>query len=469
MRQVRQLDVELGHRRRLLVPLDRQSYRFRRDRPSFGDGDPQRILHGVLAVPRRQLQDFEVFADGHLGSVHAAQRIVGHTEVARGKQVLMILIVLERTGLADQRVDHVAVVDRVLAAAGQPRHPLHFGARVEHLEVVGVDHDVHFVTDQSAGNRIRVPLHLNRAAAVNGDPAYPLPVIELARRQLAEACLFLGELVGPRGVALIHQLAEERFILLAAGEVATAAQQQRLIDDGLQMSVRRFDVAVLMRLAGVGSLRLDLVVIHQVAIACAKLAIFREVVHRGAEAVAAMPSRHAAQLPERLLESAAERLEGFGEAHAGRLPIRVGERDVIQQVVERLAGDRDVQPIHVREVRSRQVARVVDLRKHDGPPWSVRAAPLPNTSLERPPMRVGKLPGIPVLEPREKRERPQPRFLRQVRLDLRPDLPEGVSAGPPSPLHSLMRGELLAIPILARRLLVHDRPPCCRRQAIAQR
>jgi hypothetical protein len=118
MCQVRQLDVELGDRRRLLMLLDGQPHQFRRNGPPFGDGDPQGVLHGVLAVPRRQLQDFQVFADGHLGAVHAAQLIVCHAEVARGEQVLVILVVLERAGLADQRVDHMAVIDRVLAAAG---------------------------------------------------------------------------------------------------------------------------------------------------------------------------------------------------------------------------------------------------------------------------------------------------------------------------------------------------------------
>jgi len=191
---------------------------------------------------------------------------------------------------------------------------------------------------------------LNRAAGTDPDVPEPPPVIELAGRQLAEAGLFLSELVGSRGVPLVHQSAEELFVLFTAGEVAAPAQQERLIDGGLQVAVRRFDVAVLMRLAGIGPLRLDLVVVHQVAITRAKLAILGEVVHRCAEAVAAVPARHAAQLPQRFLESAAERLERLREADRDKLPIRVREREVIQQVVEWLAGDRDAQRVHVREV-----------------------------------------------------------------------------------------------------------------------
>lgn len=309
MREIRQLNVERGDRRHLLMLFDGQPHRVGRDGLSLGNRRSQRILHGVLAVPRRQLQDFQVFADGHFRTMRAAQFIISHAEVARGKQVLVILVILERAGLADQRVDHVAVVDRVLAAAGQARHPLHQSVPIEDLEVVGVNHNVHFVADQAAGNGIRVPLYPNRAAGVNLDVREPPPVIDLARRQLAEAGLFLSELVGPRGVPLVYQSVEERFILLAVGEVAAAAQQERLFDDGLQVAVRRLHVAVLMRLAGVGPLRVDLVVIHQVPIAHAKLAILGEVVHRRAKAVAAVPSRHAAQRPQRFLESAAERLE----------------------------------------------------------------------------------------------------------------------------------------------------------------
>lgn len=132
----------------------------------------------------------------------------------------------------------MAVVDRVLAAAGEARHPLHLGARVPHLEVIGVDHDVHLTIDQSAGNRIRVPLHLNRAAGADLDATNSTPVIKHVLRQLAEAVLFLGELVGSRRVPLLDQLTEEQLVLIATGEVAAAAQQQRLIDDGLEMAVR---------------------------------------------------------------------------------------------------------------------------------------------------------------------------------------------------------------------------------------
>ena len=144
-------------------PLDR----LRRDGLAAGDGPTQRLLHRLLAVPGRQLQNLQVFPDPLAGTVVVAQLIVGDAEVTGRKHVLPILVVLEGARLADQRIDHVTVVDRVLAAAGQTWHPLDFGPGVEDLHEVGVDHHVYRVPDQSAGDRIRVPLDLDRAAAAD--------------------------------------------------------------------------------------------------------------------------------------------------------------------------------------------------------------------------------------------------------------------------------------------------------------
>jgi len=73
---------------------------------------------------------------------------------------------------------------------------------------------------------------------VNLDAADMASMIELARRQLAQARLLLLELVGTGRVPLADQLREKLLVLFAAGEVATATQQQRLIDGCLQVAVR---------------------------------------------------------------------------------------------------------------------------------------------------------------------------------------------------------------------------------------
>jgi hypothetical protein len=334
------------------------------------------------------------------------------------------------------------------------------GSRPPDFNRVGVDHDIDLPADQSAGNRIRVAPDLNRAAAVDLDPAHVAPMIELARRQLAQARLLPLELVGAGRVPLVDQPAEELFVLGAAGKIPLPVQMKSLVDRRFQMTVRRFDVPILMRLAGVGPLGLDLIVVHQVAVSPPKLAVFRKVVDRRAEAVATVPGWHAAQFPKGLLESAADRLERFGKADRHELPIRVGEGEVIQQVVERLAIDGDSQRVHVGEVRRPQPAGLMHLGKHDRLMGAVQTTPVADATLEGPPLRVGKPTRMALLEPGEKSERPQPGFGFQTSLDLGPDLAERVRPGSPTAWRSALGGQAIPIAILTSRLLIHSSPPC---------
>ena len=229
-----------------------------------------------------------------------AQPIVGDAKMAGRKHVFVILVVLESSRLADQRIDHMAIIDGVLVAAGQARHPLNCAAGVPDLDEVRVDHHVHFVADQPAMNRIRVAFDLNRAAAADLDSSHSMNVIEPARRQIRQRLLFRDELVAARCVTLAGQSLEKLLVIISAGEVLAATQQQRLLDDRFEMAMRRLDVAILMRLADIDALWIDLVVIHQVAVTLAKLAVLREVVDRRAEAVGAVLCRPRRPTPKTL-------------------------------------------------------------------------------------------------------------------------------------------------------------------------
>lgn len=143
----------------------------RRDRCIVLDRLAERVLHGVLTVAGRHLKDFQILPNGDLTAVLVAEPIVGHAKMAGRKQVLVIPVVLERTGLAYQRVDHMTVVDCMLAAARQAWHLFNDRSFVPDLDRIRVDHDVHLVADQSAVNRVRVAFDLNRAARANLDPA----------------------------------------------------------------------------------------------------------------------------------------------------------------------------------------------------------------------------------------------------------------------------------------------------------
>jgi hypothetical protein len=413
------------------------------------------------------LQDFQVLADRNLWAVVSAKPIVSDTEMAGGKQVLVILVVLKRAGLADQRIDHVTVIDRVFTAAGQTRHLLNLDSRVPYFDLLDVDHDIDLLTDQTAGNRVRIPLDLNRTAAVNFDSAHPLHVIEPARRQFTQERLLLGELVAPRQVPPLDQLTQELFVVVAAGEVAAAAQQQSLVDRRFQMTMRRLDVTVLVSFAGIDLLGLDLVVRHQVLITRAELTIFGKIVHRRAEAIRPMLARHATHFPEGVLDSAAERFERFGEADADRLPVGICQRAVVQHVIQWLTCDRHSQRVHRREIRRGQDARLMHLREDHFSLRALRAPPMPYAALERPPLRIGKRPRLLILQPSKERKRPQPRLRFQPSLNLWPDVGERVLSRPPITRRRAFRWQTFRIAILPSRLLIHTSSPCRRGEAVA--
>ena len=83
---------------------------------------------------------------------------------------------------------------------------------------------------------------------------------------------------------------------------------------------------------------------------------------------------------------------------------------MVEHVIERLPPDRDPQRVHVREVRRAQVAGEVELGKHDFPVRSTGSTPRPNPTLQRPSLRVRKLPPILILKPPKERKGSQPRL-----------------------------------------------------------
>jgi hypothetical protein len=103
--------------------------------------------------------------------------------------------------------------------------------------------------------------------------------------QLLQRRDLFGQAIAPTLIATLHNILEEVRVLVAAGKVPAATHQQRLIDGGFEVVVRRFGIAVLVCLPDVDSLTGQTVVIQQIAVACLELPRLREVVHRCAEAV----------------------------------------------------------------------------------------------------------------------------------------------------------------------------------------
>jgi hypothetical protein len=380
--------------------------------------------------------------------------------MARGEQILAIDVLGKGPGLADQRVDDVPVIDGVLARTRQPRHALDHDARMPHLHLLDADHHLHLPADQPAGDRVRVPQDLDRAARPYRNLRHPPTGFQPMGRKRTQHGHFFRQPLLPVRIPRGHEFLKEPLVLFPAGEVAAATQPQGLIHRLLEVPVRRFGVAVLVRLADVDPLSLQAVVRQEVLITLAKLPFFGEVVHCRRETVAAVPSRNSSQFPQRVLQALAQSLEGLRRAERNRLPVRVRQREVERQVGERLAGQRHFQAVHVREIGGRQVSRMMDLSEHHRLVRALESPPRTDPSLEGSTLTVGELPPVLLLQPMKQRDRLQGGILVQQFRDRRPDLLKRIRPRPPMPWSDLLGRQFSCLPILPCRLFVHARHPC---------
>ena len=269
-----------------------------------------------------------------------AEPVVGQAEPRGREQIVPVGVVRERSRLPHQRVDHMPVMHRVLVTTDQPRQRVGEFVRVPDFHAIGEESGFHPLADQSAMNRVGAAVNVDQASRI--DAARHLEATRQTHiGQIPQRRDFFGEAISPRFVANVHHVLEEPTVLFAAGKLPTPPQQQCLIDGGFEVAVRRFDIAILMGLSGVDPLARQTVVCQQIAVSGLEFSRRRVVVHRCGEAVAAMPSRYATEFVQSVLQAIGECLERFGEADAHRFPVRVGEDEVVDHVVERLACDGD--------------------------------------------------------------------------------------------------------------------------------
>jgi hypothetical protein len=256
----------------------------------------------------RVLQDLQILLRAQPVVAAVAEPIVSEAEPRRRKQVVAIGVVGERARLPHQLVDDVPIVDGVLVTADQPRPRLHVAVGVPDLDAVGEQPGFDPFADQPTMDRIGIAMNVDQAASV--DAAADLQAtVDPRIGQFAEPGQLLGEAVAPAGVAGLHHVLQEGHVLGPAGEIAAAAQEQRLIDGGLEVPMRRLGVAVLVRLPDIDPLARHAVVGEQVPIPRLKLPRRRQVVHGRSQAVAAVPPGHAAEVPERRLQPVGQRLK----------------------------------------------------------------------------------------------------------------------------------------------------------------
>ena len=350
----------------------------------------------------------------------------------------------------------MAVVDAVLAPppqSGQLFQPL---ARVPQLDPLGVEVGLEPLADQPAGHRVDVALHAHRAARLDAH-AQPLARLQAACGQRPQQGHLLGQPGPAARVAPGEQLAHEGGVAVAAGEVAAAAQHQGLVQGPLELAVALLDVAVLVALARLDGLGRQAVVAQQRLVAPLEGLGAPGRLHGRGQAVGAVQLRHAAQLPQGVLQALAEALVALGEADGGGLPVGVGQDEVVDQVREGAAGQGDAQVGAVAEVGGSQAAGMVDLGEEDLPGGPVLGPPVLDPALQGAQLAVGKAARVLPLQGLEEGLGFQAGALGQLLLDPGPDPVEGVGACPPGVLHAYLTGQRAQAPVLARRLAIQAR------------
>lgn len=179
----------------------------------------------------------QIIAGRDLVAVLLPQSIVRHAEVTVGKHLFAVLVVFKGTRLSHQTVDHMPIVDQTFFAPDQTRHPLHFLSRIPDDDLIHFNQAVHFPADQPTGNRIRILLHPDDAAATDTNAGTEGSVVKLFQGEFMQVLLFQKEFVSAMTVAPFNHLTQKLAIGVGGIKVATSSQQQCLVNGRFEVPV----------------------------------------------------------------------------------------------------------------------------------------------------------------------------------------------------------------------------------------
>jgi hypothetical protein len=450
--QVHIHDQHVGHRRRPAAWRKR-----RRDGLDLGclpgvEQKPQGVVDPALSLLTRQAEDFQVLLD-RAARPPVLQHVVGDPEPAGRKHRVAVAVLLERSRLAHQPVDDVAVLDAVLAPATKPRESVQFLGSVPDVERFGPDVNVNLFADQTTRQRVDIAADVDRAPRV--DPCLdPAGHFQPAGRQRRQDGHFLTKTLLSVGIASGHELLEERLIVASTGEIAASPQHQGLVDGLLEAVMTLLDVTILVGLSRLDRLGFEAVVRHQGLVSPGEHLILRIGVDRRGQAIRAMPPRNSSQFPQGVLQPFAEALEALGEADGARLPVGIRQHEVIDQVVERFAGDGDAESAHVGEITLGEPPRLVGLCEEHLPGRPFEGTPLFDPPLQATELDVGETSRKAPLQVVEQGLGLEPRIESELLEEFGPDVLERVLPGPPGAWDSPLTGERVGVAVLACRLLV---------------
>jgi len=306
----------------------------------------QRRLDQALAGLGGQVQNL------HVGLVRTRavlvlQSVVSPPKGRRRIQIRAVHVACKRSRLAHQPNDDVPIIDLMLVLPTQPRHPLHQRVRVPDLDLLDADPRLDVFADQTRRHRVRVITYLDRAATPHTHPP-PFLRLQTPGRQLMQHRQFRLQRLRTRRVATLRQLTQELLVCRSTREIPASTQQQRLRDRLLEPSMALLTIAVLMAARRVGRFALDAVVIKQSLIPRRELLRLAVRVDRQRQPIGPMMRRRPAQFPIRVLHPGTQVREILREAHHHVFPVRMGQHEMIQQMIEPLARDGHLQAAHVR-------------------------------------------------------------------------------------------------------------------------
>jgi len=182
-----------------------------------------------------------------------AEAVVSHAKSAGGEEIFATAIVGERSGLADQRVDDVPVLNLVLVPPDQSRQRVHTLVRVPHLHAIGEESGFDLLTNEPTVHGVGVAVDVDQAARIDPTRHAKVAVDPLGRQRSQRGSIPIEASTALR-VPRSGLRLQERGILLAVREVAAAPHQKGLIDGTLEVPVSRLVVPVLVRLPHVDPL-----------------------------------------------------------------------------------------------------------------------------------------------------------------------------------------------------------------------
>ena len=274
-------------------------------RPAFRQQLGQGTVHRAFATLGRQLQNLQVCPARQPFGQGPQQLVICLTKTARRKQVRLVTVARKRPGFAHQPVDHMAVIDAVFVLATQPRQGHLQLLRVPHLDRLGAHARFQPFPFQTRRHRVDVVLHPDRAPLADLD-RQPHQALQATCRQGRQLRQLLGQpLTTPRVTSFLHRV-QKPLVVHATGKIPAATQQQRLLDSLLETPMALLAVAVLVATRRVRRFRRHPIVRHERPVVLGERFRIAVRMHRQGHPIRAMPSWHAAQHPQRVLQAFAQ-------------------------------------------------------------------------------------------------------------------------------------------------------------------